>query len=88
MPKSIRQQEASYEALLAIAKLEVDAIEVICEIMDSEKVSRSELARRLGTTPVAITTLLNGSKSPTINRLAEIAHVLGYELRIEAHRVN
>lgn len=77
----------SDRALLAVAKLEVDALETVCQLMEAEEVTRAELARRLRVTPPAITMLLRGTKSPTLRRLAEIAHVLGYELHVEARRV-
>ena len=43
----------------------------------------AELARRLGTRPVAVTQVLRGDARLTIDRLAEMAHALDARVRVE-----
>lgn len=55
----------------------LDVTELICEIMSETGVSRSELARRLGTTRSYVTQLLDGSANMTIRKVADIFFALG-----------
>ena len=57
--------------------------EAVFERMEQEGVTRSELARRLGTSPAYITKLLRGQGNFTIATMVRLARALGAELRIE-----
>ena len=60
-------------------ELIMDVTEAICEIMETEGVSRQELARRIGRTKGFVSQLLNGSRNMTLRTLAEIALALGQQ---------
>jgi transcriptional regulator with XRE-family HTH domain len=64
----------------------LDVTELICEIMDETGVSRSELAKRLGTTRGYVTQLLDGSANMTICKVADIFTALGNKLRFSCER--
>jgi len=50
--------------------------------MDSKKVSKIELARMLGVTKAYITGLINGKSKASMEKLTEIAVVLGIEVKV------
>lgn len=56
-----------------------ETTERLCELMDETGVSRSELARRLGTTPGYVTQLLDGTANMTIAKVVDVFLVLGRE---------
>lgn len=60
-----------------------DFTEAIFQRMESEGMSRSELARRLGTSPAYITKILRGDGNFTIATMVRLARALGMELKIE-----
>lgn len=62
------------------AKLEVT--EAICAAMERKKVSRAELARRLGTTCAAITMLLRHGNI-TMERMGQIANALDCNITVK-----
>jgi len=53
--------------------------EEIALAMERARVSRSELARRLGTSPAYVTKILRGNANFTLDTLARIARALGGE---------
>lgn len=57
----------------------LEITELICEIMESEGVSRKELADRLHKTKGHVTQLLDGTKNMTIRTISDVFTVLGYE---------
>jgi hypothetical protein len=50
--------------------------ELLCQIMDEEEVTRSELARRLGKTKGYITQLLDGRTNMTVRTMSDVFGVL------------
>ncbi len=66
-----------------------EVTEVVWASMEQAGVSKSELARRLGTSKGHITQLLGGSRNMTLRTLADICHVLEMRpsLRILPRRV-
>ncbi len=54
----------------------IDVLETICEWMDREGVSRSELAERLGTSRANITQMLSG-RNVSIRTIAAVVNALG-----------
>jgi transcriptional regulator with XRE-family HTH domain len=56
-----------------------ETTERLCELMEELKVSRSELARRLGTTPGYVTQLLDGTTNMTIAKASDVFLALGRE---------
>ena len=60
------------------------ATDLICELMNNDEVSRSELARRLGTTKGYVTQMLDGRTNMTVRTLADVMTALQYTIRFEA----
>jgi transcriptional regulator with XRE-family HTH domain len=67
-----RRIEFAEEALI------VEVAEKIWAAMDAAKVTRTELADRLGKSKAYISQLLNGSRNMTLRSLAGLAYSLGY----------
>ena len=83
--------EMDFKALLADARKSAEYAEEAALLefteemvrrMDADKVSRAELARRLGCTPPYITKLLRGPRNFTLASMARIAQALGCTLRV------
>ena len=58
----------------------VDVTEIICEIMQKENISRSQLAKRLRVTPSAVTQILDGRRNLTLRLLSDVLFVMGRRL--------
>lgn len=66
----------TYDRLLAQERLILAAQETICEAMEQESVTRSELARRIGKTRGYVTQLLSGKRNLTMRTYADLMHAL------------
>jgi transcriptional regulator with XRE-family HTH domain len=71
-----RRMEFAEEELI------VDAAEEIWSAMDKAKVTKSEVAERLGKSKALISQLLNGSRNMTLRTLADIAHCIGFRVHL------
>lgn len=60
-----------------------DFTEQICNLMEKQKITRTELAKRLGVSPPFITKLLNGNPNLTLKTMMNIATVLKSNLNIQ-----
>jgi len=70
--------DPEFRKLLAQEELILEVTETICELLEKEKISRKELADRLGKSKGFISQLLNGGRNLTLRTVADILHVLGY----------
>ena len=70
--------DPEFRKLLAQEELILGVTETICELLENEKVSRKELADRLGKSKGFVSQLLNGGRNLTLRTVADILHVLGY----------
>jgi transcriptional regulator with XRE-family HTH domain len=70
--------DPEFRKLLAQEELILEVTETICDILENEKISRKELADRLGKTKGFVSQLLNGGRNLTLRTVADILHVLGY----------
>ena len=61
--------------------------EHICELMEQNGVSRSELADRLGTTKGYITQLLDGRANMTLRKLADVCMALGVAAELQTREL-
>lgn len=75
--------QASYEEILDQERLILGATEMILGIMESEGVTRSELATRISRSRGYISQLLSGERNLTLRTLAGIAHSLGYQVVVD-----
>lgn len=76
-------QDPQFRKELAIEAFVLDASEVIARAMKEQRVSRAELARRMGKSRAWITQVLSGRANLTLRTLAEIAWSLGVELKLQ-----
>lgn len=63
-------------------RLILDATENVFELMDSNEVSKAELARRLGRTRAYITQILSGARNMTLRTFADVLFACGVRARI------
>ena len=80
MVKTLSQEIAATELGKRLLQQEgaiLDVTELICEIMKEDRVSRSDLAKRLGKTRGHISQLLDGTANMTVRTVADIFTVLG-----------
>lgn len=71
------------QRLVAQEKAIVDATEMVAELMQQERITKTELARRINKTPQFITKLLNGNNF-TLRTLSDVLGAMGYSLKMEA----
>ena len=78
--------DPEFRKLLAQEELILEVTETICEILENEKVSRKELADRLGKSKGFVSQLLNGGRNLTLRTVADILHVLGYKVTLRTYK--
>jgi transcriptional regulator with XRE-family HTH domain len=59
-----------------------EVTELICELMDSENVTRTELANRLNKTKGYISQLLDGQTNMTVRTISDVFTALGRALHV------
>lgn len=65
-----------------LEKVLFEVAEQTCKLVESQGITRSELAQRLAVTPAYITKLLNGNPNLTIESLLKLSDALGQTLDI------
>jgi transcriptional regulator with XRE-family HTH domain len=75
-------EDPEFAKLMAQGDLIMEVTETICELLEKEKVSRKELAERLGKSKGFVSQLLNGGRNLTLRTVADILHVLGYKVSL------
>jgi transcriptional regulator with XRE-family HTH domain len=79
-------EDPEFARLMAQEDLIMEVTETLCELLEQEKISRKELADRLGKTRGFISQLLNGGRNLTLRTVADILHVLGYKVILTPYR--
>jgi transcriptional regulator with XRE-family HTH domain len=79
-------EDPEFARLMAQGDLIMEVTERLCELLEKEKISRKELADRLGKSKGFISQLLNGGRNLTLRTVADILHVLGYKVSLTAHK--
>jgi transcriptional regulator with XRE-family HTH domain len=75
-------KDEEFRRLFAQEDLILEVTETLCELLEKEKISRKELADRLGKSKGFISQLLNGGRNLTLRTVADILHVLGYRAHL------
>jgi transcriptional regulator with XRE-family HTH domain len=75
------------QRVLEQESLALEATELISRLMDETKVSKSELAQRIGKSRAFVTQVLGGSRNMTMHTLADLAFALGYKVDMQAVRL-
>ena len=79
--------DPEFRKLLAQEELILEVTETICELLENEKVSRKELAERLGKSKGFVSQLLNGGRNLTLRTVADNFHVLGYKVTLTPQKL-
>jgi transcriptional regulator with XRE-family HTH domain len=79
-------EDSEFAKLMAQGELIMEVTETICELLEKEKISRKELADRLGKSKGFVSQLLNGGRNLTLRTVADILHVLGYKVALKPYR--
>jgi transcriptional regulator with XRE-family HTH domain len=64
--------------------LALEASELVSQLMQQQRISKTELAARVGTSKSHITSLLSGSRNMTMHTLADLTFALGYKVELKA----
>jgi transcriptional regulator with XRE-family HTH domain len=78
--------DPEFRRLLAQEELILEVTETLCELLEKEKISRKELADRLGKTKGFVSQVLNGGRNLTLRTVADILHVLGYKVTLTPYK--
>jgi len=70
------------QRLLERERVWVEATENLCALMEIQRVTRADLASRLGVSRPWITQMLSGTKNLTLGTLADAFHALGRSLHV------
>jgi transcriptional regulator with XRE-family HTH domain len=79
-------EDPEFAKLMAQGDLIMEVTETLCELLEKEKVSRKELAERLGKSKGFVSQLLNGGRNLTLRTVADILHVLGYKISLRPYK--
>lgn len=79
--------DPEFRKLLAQEELILEVTETICDILENEKISRKELADRLGKSKGFVSQLLNGGRNLTLRTVADNFHVLGYKVTLTPQKL-
>lgn len=71
-------------ALFQQERLILEVTELICGLMDEQRVSRAELARRLKTSRAHVTQILDGGANMTLRTVADALTALGCSLHVSS----
>ena len=79
-------EDPEFARLMAQGDLIMEVTETLCELLEKEKISRKELADRLGKSKGFISQLLNGGRNLTLRTVADILHVLGHKVTLTPYK--
>ena len=82
--KLLTRSTPSFEA----ERLILSTTEVILELMEKEKMTRVELAKRIGKSKGHISQLLNGRRNMTLKTLAEIVYALNARVSLNTEELS
>lgn len=74
-------QDSEFSRLFAVESAVTEAAGVIARLMEEQRVSKAELARRMGRSRAWVTQLLSGSANMTVRTLGEVTFHLGSTVR-------
>jgi transcriptional regulator with XRE-family HTH domain len=79
--------DPEFRRLLAQEELILEVTEVLCGLLEEEKISKKELADRLGKTKGFVSQLLNGGRNLTLRTVADILQVIGYKVSLNPQKI-
>jgi transcriptional regulator with XRE-family HTH domain len=69
-----------HRRILEQERVMVDATELVCNAMDFRRMSRSELAEKMGRSKAHVTQILRGSQNLTLRTLADVFYAMNCRL--------
>jgi plasmid maintenance system antidote protein VapI len=66
----------------------LEATELICEMMESEDLNRSDLAKRLGKSKSHVSQLLDGKKNMTLRTISDMFTAMNRTIHFSCKRMN
>jgi transcriptional regulator with XRE-family HTH domain len=75
--------DPEFRKMMAVETLVASASEEIARLMNAQKLTKADVARRLGKSRAWVTQLLNGSANMTVRTLAEVTFALGGEVKLQ-----
>jgi ribosome-binding protein aMBF1 (putative translation factor) len=72
--------------LLEQEMLVLAATELICELLEKKRLSRAELAKRIGKSKAFVSQILSGRRNMTLRTLAEVAWALDARIELQPAR--
>ncbi len=79
-------EDPEFARLMAQGDLIMEVTETLWELLEKEKISRKELADRLGKSKGFVSQVLNGGRNLTLRTVGDILHVLGYKVRLVPYK--
>ncbi|NLQ17397.1 helix-turn-helix transcriptional regulator [Marinomonas sp. M1K-6] len=76
-------EQDSFDLEVAQEETLLDATEELYNALIESKISKKELAEKLGKKPAFISKLFRGSHNPTLKTLAEVAYALNKRVRVK-----
>ncbi len=70
--------------MLRQEELILEMTETLSRMLEREKITKTELARRLGKTKAFVGQILSGDTNLTLRTIADVTDALGYRLKLEA----
>jgi transcriptional regulator with XRE-family HTH domain len=84
----ILMEDPEFQKELTIESLVLEASGIIAALMAEQGVTKADLARKLSKSPPWITQLLSGNANMTVRTLAEVAHALGAEVKLQTRALH
>lgn len=76
-------EDANRRRLFEQESLSFEAAELISTLLQEQKVSKAELAKRIGKSKAFVTQLLSGSRNMTMHTFADLAFALGFKVELK-----
>lgn len=81
--RAFEASSAENRRLLRTEELILEVTEALVAAMAKQKLTRGQLAARLGKSPAFVTQILNGGRNLTLRTIAEVADALRSEVRFD-----
>lgn len=81
-------EDAEKHRVFEQESLAIEATELISTLLKERKVSKVDLAKRIGKSKAYVTQLLSGSRNMTLHTFADLAFALGCKVELQAARLS
>ncbi len=81
-------QDPNRRRLFEQESLAFEATEMICDLMERERVTKADLAKKIGRSRAYVTQVLSGTRNMTLHTFADLAFALGYTVKVKPSPVD